>query len=303
MNVKSSFKVFFSDGKSRSTVFYAKLALFLSHFTLVAISYFYYNFQRSLFQIFSCYAAAVIAELILNKVTNRYNDRILDRVLSSLAEAAGLLVLIRSQLEYYYIIAAIVAVASKYFILSRDGRHLYNPTNFAIIVSLALMPEYTLYLAPDEFTFSFYPILHVLTFGIFAATLGRTISTSISYILCGFIVALLAANHLGMGNFVDIIGPEIGATSLIFIFLMITDPAVAPRSKRGQVLFGAVLFLVNFYLRYEEAVFSHYLALFFVSVLLAIYKFLIPPIAKNESLGRVPQLSPAPKACDVKTSN
>lgn len=277
-----SIKMFFSSEKNRSTVFYAKLALFLSHFTLVAISYFFYNFQRSLFQIFSCYVAAVVAELLLNKFTNRYNDRILDRILSSLAEAAGLLVLIRSQLESYYIIAAVIAVASKYFIVSRDNRHLYNPTNFAIIVSLALMPEYVLYLAPDEFTFSFYPIFHVLCFGIFAATLGRTIYTSISYILCGLIVGVLAANHFGMGNFVDIIGPEIGATTLIFIFLMITDPAVAPRSRWGQMIFGAVLFLVNFYLRYEEVVFSHYLALFFVSVLLASYKFLRPLRPKSE---------------------
>lgn len=241
---------------------FAKLCLTTSHVSLVFISFFFYNFQRSPYQILTAYLGGIAVELILNYSTNRYKDRPFDRILTAASEAAGMLVLIRSLVPNYYLFGTAIAVASKYIFLNKEKRHLFNPTNFAIVMTLAFASNDTIYLAVDEFSYNLYPIFHVVFIGTIATILGRVWIMPLTYILTYVLIALVFQGHGHLGNFVDIIGPELGATGLIFIFLMITDPATAPKTYYGRMAFAFSVVVLTFTMRWHHIAYANYISLF-----------------------------------------
>jgi Na+-translocating ferredoxin:NAD+ oxidoreductase RnfD subunit len=253
--------------------FYAKLSLTSSHISLVLISFIFYNFQRSYYQVYSAFIAAAIAEVICFKIFDRYKgDTYTNRIFSAIAESAGLLVLIRSLSPNYYAIGSIIAVVSKYIFRRSDGRHIFNPTNFIIVVSIAFAEAGTFQVRADEFSYNLYPIMHVLFFGLTATILAKIWIIPLTYILSYVALAFLVGfGTTTYGNFVDIIGPEIGATGLIFIFLMITDPATSPRTQIGKIIFAASVAILGFIGRTQIIIYSNFIALFICYLVYNIY--------------------------------
>lgn len=257
----------------KNRYYLAKFCLTTSHISLVFISFAFYNFQRSSYQIVMAYIAAIITEVILFKLTKKYQDqKVLNRVTSAIAESAGLIVLIRSIDPHYYAIASMIAVASKYIFVNRNNKHLFNPTNFAIIMTVAFAPQGIFQIRTDEFNYNLYPILHVLFFGLSATLLAKVSSISFSYILTFILISSVFQGHFNYTNWIDILGPEIGAAGLIFIFLMITDPVTSPRSKKGRIIFGSTLAIMTFYGRTQQVIYSNYISLF---ICYLAYTFLI----------------------------
>ena len=253
---------------------WAKLSITTNHVSLVALSFLFYNFQRSSYQILSAYIAAVICEIILFKLTKRYpKDKISNRVFSAITESAGLLLLIRSLDDNYYIWGSIIAVSSKYFLLDKQGRHIFNPTNLAIVATIAFSDFGTITMRPDEFNYHSFPVLHVLFFGVAAAVLAKVAIIPMTYLATFAVFGLVFSGVGNLGNFVDIVGPEIGATGLIFIFLMITDPATCPRTMWGRVIFAVAVASLTFLGRTYTLAFANYISLFAVYTLYGGVKF------------------------------
>lgn len=242
-----------------------------SHFFLLIVAIFFYKLQRSTFQIFSAYACAVIVEIFFYRLTEKNKARTLfDCIFSACTEAAGLLILVRSPYDWFYIPMCFLAVSSKYLLRRNTTQHLFNPTNFAIVTMVGLLPKKYFELRGDEFNISLYPMLHVTVFGLYAVYLGKTWRIALSYFLTITAVALVLS-RVTQESPIYLLGPELGATGLIFMFLMITDPKTTPTSARGQILFGSAIGCLLFLLKFNEYFYAHYFALFVIIVIRGLY--------------------------------
>lgn len=252
-----------------------------SHLTLLLVCIFFYNLQRSPLQIVSAYITGFLIELAFYSLTDKNKERSLfDCLFSSATEAAGLLILVKSTYDWFYIPMTAVAVGSKYFLKKDTKSHLYNPTNFAIVAMFALVPRRFFELRGDEFNISFYPMLHVLVFGVFAVFYGKTWRVTVSYLVTICLLSFLLSVTLGE-SFIYLLGPEISAIGLIFMFLMITDPKTTPKENVHQYAFGSAVAILLYLLRMNEFYYAHYIALFLVILIRGHYQLLKDLVMKR----------------------
>ena len=245
-----------------------------SHLTLLIVSIFYFNLARSPFQIVTAYAAAILVELALHRITGKTKHRSAwDVIFSAATEAAGLLILVKLPNPYAYAMMSAVAVASKYFLRIDEKRHAFNPTNFAIVAALIFTPNELIEIRPDEFNLTYYAIGHVIFFGVFAVILGKTWRVAAAY-FCSILLFSGLFSIVERESWIYFLGPEIGAIGMVFMFLMITDPKTTPKSNEMQIVYGVSVGLFLYILRYFEVFYAHFLALFIVTLLRAVFLLL-----------------------------
>ena len=263
--MQSRLKKIFTEGR---------LYLGGSHLTLLLISFFFFQLQRSMFQIVSAFVAAVVVEFFCRQFSEKNKDRkIVDSLLSAFTEAAGFLILVRSRETWFYVIGVALAVLSKYLLTTHDRKHIYNPTNIAIVICLAFLPSTFFDVRPDEFDVSIYSIFHVICFGTLAVYYGKTWRVSVGY-FAGLVLLSVVMSFIKNDPFIYYFGPEVGAIGMIFMFLMITDPKTTPKSAPMQLLFGFAVASVLYVLRYNELIYANYFALFLVSLTRGVFLFL-----------------------------
>ncbi len=218
-----------------------------------------FGLQRSATQIVSCLVAMVACELLLARLTG---DRrgVRDRLLSSTTAGVSTLVLLVSPDAWFYALVGVVAIASKYVIRDASGRHVFNPTNFAVVASVALLPDHLL-VRPDQFSGSPWLMVQIALFGVVAAVRGARFRTTLGYYLAVVGFALPVGMLAGIKP-LWILAPEMNTSTLIFTCLMITDPRTTPESRCGQWLFGIAVGVVHLCLRYIQVPYSPFIALF-----------------------------------------
>ncbi len=238
-----------------------------SHFLLVLISLLVFNLQRSFSQIAFGYIVGFMTEYFWFSRSEKYKDiNFFDRAFSAATETAGLLVLLKSHIWWFYGFLSFIAVSSKYLLRKDNTRHIFNPTNFAITFSLIILPIHWFGAWPDEFMMSPYPMIQVTIMGMIATWLGRTYIVSVSYVLSLVLWCFVFFPIHSSTEAVYALGPEFGAIGLIYLFLMITDPKTAPKNYLHQVLYGSSISFVHIYLRTMQLLYSRYIALFFITL-------------------------------------
>jgi Na+-translocating ferredoxin:NAD+ oxidoreductase RnfD subunit len=238
--------------------------LAINHTLLIVLGTQLYSMQRSLTQIVLAIGCAIVAEVAIAYATRKHGEnlRLYDRVLSAYVIAVGALILVRSTEVWFYAFISVLGVMSKYIFLDQHGRHIYNPTNFAIVVAVLCMPTLLDY-RTDQFGTGFWTMLTICIFGPLATWRGNSWRGTLGYI--GTIV--VAGVPLGMlleKSPVWIIGPEINSSTLIFMFLMLTDPQTSPRQPKAQWLYGISIALLALGLRFMEFYYYQFIALFIV---------------------------------------
>jgi enediyne biosynthesis protein E5 len=265
----------------------ARYFLFASHLTLFVVAVVEYNLPRTILQLASAYLVGAGTELALHYWLKKYpKATAFDRTLSAVSEAAGLLLLVRSTLWYYYAIATFVAVVSKYVFTRHDGVHVFNPTNFAIVFGLALFPLNSFELNPDEYSVHTYAILHVMAFGMLAVAFGGTYFVTIGYFV-GIVGAATFAPLFGWTGYAGVLFPEIGAFGMIFAFLMITDPRTTPARHPFKFLFGFAIAIGVLVLRSLQVAYPNFLSLFVITLATFALSFVFPSIYRSPKKTKV----------------
>lgn len=137
-----------------------------------------------------------------------------------------------------FLLGGYLAISSKYVLRYRDS-HLWNPTNFAIVVLLLAAPERISVLS-HQWGNELGTNLVIWTFGLIIAARVRVLHITLTYV-AGFL-ALNSARAWLMGMPVlPEIAPITGPMYQLFIFFMITDPRTVVRGRSKQV---AVVLLV-----------------------------------------------------------
>ena len=166
---------------------------------------------------------------------------------SALISGLSLCLLLRTNRPELAVLGAVLAIAGKF--LFRIGRkHLFNPTNGAIVGMLLLTDQ--VWVSPGQWG-------SVAFFGFLMACLGglvvnRASRSDVTYAFIASYCALIFGRSLYLGEPMVIPLHRLqGGGLLLFTFFMISDPKTTPDSRAGRVLFAALVAFGAWYVQFR----------------------------------------------------
>jgi Na+-transporting NADH:ubiquinone oxidoreductase subunit NqrB len=178
---------------------------------------------------------------------------------SPLITGLSLSLLLRTNEPWLMAAAGIIAVVSK-FVFRLDGKHIWNPAGFAIVV--LLFTANGVWISPGQWGSSIWLVTLVAFLAIMVLQAAQRADIALFFL--GAHGALLLARSVWLGDPLAIPLHQMQSGSLlIFAFFMISDPRTSPDSRLGRFL-----------LALSVALLAHYLA-FFMQIRPALYVALI----------------------------
>ncbi len=157
---------------------------------------------------------------------------------SALISGLSLCLLLRTNSLPVASAVAIITIASK-FVLRWDGKHLFNPTNFGLVVILCTGSGWV---SAGQWGRETFFVLMVAFLG--GLVVNRATRGDVTYTFLGIYSALLFGRALWLGDPLSIPLHQLqNGALLVFAFLMISDPKTTPHSRRGRILFSTVVAL------------------------------------------------------------
>jgi enediyne biosynthesis protein E5 len=178
-------------------------------------------------------ASALAAQLACERLTGRprFDPR------SALISGLSLCLLLRTESPGVAMLAAVVAIASK-FTLRVRGKHVFNPTNFALVAMMLVTGG--VWVSPGQWGSG-------VVFAFLLASAGGLVVNRAARadVTCAFLAcyaALLVGRSLWLGEPLTIPLHRLENGALIlFAFFMISDPKTTPDSRVGRILFAALV--------------------------------------------------------------
>ena len=165
--------------------------------------------------------------------------------LSVLITALSLCLLLKTNHVYTSLLAAFLAVSSKY-IFRIGGKHLFNPSAFGIAATLLISGD--AWLSPGQWGNGAILLFLVLTLGTIVVTRVQKLDTSLGFLLV-FGGLLYWRQVLVLGWPQDYFWHSVSSGNLlVFGFFMISDPKTAPDHRLARVLWAVTIGAVAFYL-------------------------------------------------------
>lgn len=165
--------------------------------------------------------------------------------------------------------AAAAATGSKAMIRVRavaGSRHVFNPSNLGISLTLLLFPWVGI-APPYHFTENLpavgqwlLPAIIVVSGGFLNTRLTKRLPLILAW-LGGFVVQALLRSALLGTPLVAALLPMTGVAFVLYTFYMVTDPGTTPASRQGQVAFGLAVAAVYGMLVALHVVFGLFFAL------------------------------------------
>ena len=156
-----------------------------------------------------------------------------------------------------------LTIGSKY-LLTFEGRHVFNPSMFGVATSLLLSRE-LITAAPayqwagGSITMSIFIATGALMLFVFRVGKGPlVVSFLVFYALQTAVRAYVMRHHLPWQTL--FLGTLESPPFFLFTFYMITDPATSPKGWRGQVALAFALTLVDGFLHFKESVYTFFYA-------------------------------------------
>lgn len=164
---------------------------------------------------------------------------------SALITALGLSLLLRTDHYTTMMVAAIVAIASKFLLRFRD-KHIFNPANFGIVAAIILTQD--VWVSPGQWgEESWYILLFLATGGIVLQRVGRW-DTTVTFL--GSYASLEALRNVWLGWTWDVWAHRLTSGSLLlFALFMITDPRTIPNARASRIIWAIAIALLTFILR------------------------------------------------------
>src|SRR5690349_8015410 len=150
----------------------------------------------------------------------------------------ALLVKPRGDLLWPFALGGFLAIASKY-VLQYRGRHLWNPSNFAISLLLVAAPA-TVAILSHQWGNDLATNAVIWGFGLLIVSRVRMLHVTLTYVACFVALAVLRHGIVG-GPLLAEIAPITGPMYQLFIFFMITDPKTTVSTVRGRISVAAAV--------------------------------------------------------------
>jgi enediyne biosynthesis protein E5 len=170
-------------------------------------------------------------------------------------------ILVRSPYYWPFFLTSGLAITSKYLFQYR-GRHIFNPSNMAIVTMLLVAPAvaYTLLIQWGNELALMVPIWLV---GLAVLYRLRRLHITLVYVASFVFFAAVRAPITGHGFWAEV-APLTGPMYQLFALFMVTDPATTVSTRRGQMLVVFLVAAMECALRLAQVVHAPYFALFLV---------------------------------------
>jgi hypothetical protein len=211
-----------------------------------------------LLESFTRTALAIVTAMLLELALGRLSYGKFPNLASSYITGISVGILVRSPAFWPYALCSAISITSKY-VVRWKGRHLWNPSNFAICVLLLLAPEAVSTLS-IQWGNNVYPMLIVWTLGALITWRVKRFHITATYVLSFIAFAALRGVITGHG-FLAEVSPITGPMYQLFIFFMITDPKTTVRQKWAQCLVAFLVAAMETVLRLAENIHAPYYAL------------------------------------------
>jgi Na+-transporting NADH:ubiquinone oxidoreductase subunit NqrB len=226
--------------------------LFLSLFLIVGIGTRDWTLRPELIVI--AIATCIITQLIFSLVISRWSLVISPEpthikptfnLRSSLITSLGLSLLLRADHWTTMVLAATMAISSK-FIFKIGDKHFFNPANFGIITVLSLTSD--AWVSPGQWGEEWwYGLLFAGTGGLVLQRVGRWDTTAA---FLGAYSLLEAIRNIWLGWTWDVYLHRLMSGSLLlFALFMVTDPRSIPNSRIGRIIWAVCIAIITFILR------------------------------------------------------
>lgn len=186
-------------------------------------------------------SVALLTQLIWAHVTNqRYSSW-----KSALITGLGLCLLLKANGMWTLGLAATLAISSK-FLIRYQGKHLFNPANFGIILAILLTGD--AWISPGQWgNTAIFMFLIGVTGSIVLWKVGR-LDTCLTF-LATFGGLLFIQNVLYKGWPMDFwLHSMTNGSLLLFTFFMITDPVTTPNAPKARILWAMGIAILAFVL-------------------------------------------------------
>ncbi len=228
--------------------------------TILIIGQISFGFLESWSRTFLAIAAAILTELILGRLITGQWPNLASAYISGISVG----ILIRSPEFWPYALCSAIALTSKY-VIRWKGKHLWNPSNFAICVMLLLAPEFVSTLSV-QWGNTIWPMLIVWALGALITWRVNRFHITATYVVSFLFFSLVRGYITGHG-FLAEVAPITGPMYQLFIFFMITDPKTTVSRKWAQCLVAFLVAAMEMILRLAENIHAPYYALTIVGPL------------------------------------
>lgn len=167
-------------------------------------------------------------------------------------------ILVRSPEYWPYALTSAISIMSKYVIRWR-GRHLWNPSNFAICAMLLLAPEVVAALS-IQWGNDVRPMIVIWIVGTWVVWRVRLFHLSMSY-AASFVILAFVRSAITGHAFLAEVAPITGPMYQLFVFLMMTDPKTTVQPRWAQILVAVLVAVVEMVLRLGEVIYAPFYAL------------------------------------------
>lgn len=182
--------------------------------------------------------------------------------LSGMLSSMGVFLLCDSPYIWPYFVVALLTILSKHLLVI-DGRHIFNPNNFGIVMAFLFLPSYVTITA-SRWGPNSYVVLLLSLFGLFLVYRARRLPLVLTFLVV-FTAGVWIRGQVTGGNLLTIFSPAFGAAFQLFIFYHITDPRTTPFKASHQVYFGILLGILDAILRYNQSKYGPFLSLFILT--------------------------------------
>ena len=170
-------------------------------------------------------------------------------------------ILVRSPAFWPYALCAAISIMSKY-VIRIGNRHIFNPTNFGIVMMLLLASDAVAGLSV-QWGNNLLPMVLVWIFGTFILRAVGRLHITVTYVLSFLVFGVLRAKLTGHPVLAEI-APITGPMYQLFIFFMITDPKTTVGPRWAQGLVAVLVAAVEMVFRLMQFVYAPFYALFIV---------------------------------------
>jgi Na+-transporting NADH:ubiquinone oxidoreductase subunit NqrB len=184
------------------------------------------------------HAVAILVTVLLTQLAaTRLSGRPGFDPKSALISGLSLCLLLRTNSLDLVVLTAAVAILSK-FLLRVRGKHVFNPTNLALVTMMLLTGS--VWVSPGQWG-------STAVFGFLLASAGglvvnRAARSDVTFAFLISYAALLIGRSLWLGEPMSIPVHRLESGALVlFAFFMISDPRTTPDSRAGRAVFAALV--------------------------------------------------------------
>lgn len=189
------------------------------------------------------YLIAITACLSAQAVGIHFTTKDYSGLKSALISALSICLMFKANHLSTFALAGILSIGSKYLIRFK-GKHIFNPTNFGMVMAILITGD--AWFSPgqwgSEMLFLFILMLSASALLLKVGRLDVALSFLITFSGLYFVKMVLF-----LGWELDVFFHQLSSgTLLLFTFFMITDPVTTPKSRKGRIIWAALIGVLAF---------------------------------------------------------